>query len=344
MKLHYSNILLFVIRLNILVTSYHVNTHKKTYITLHHKQIYTSRVLSECDIQPSIYDNDAEIKSVKENFDRQTSQRFQEYEERMKDKRQKRKEERDKNIQKIIEKDKMEKSLAEKVEKGCLMCGCALGGVAASVGLFGGLGIYGSKTAAIAAARAEAMVEATAKGLAAGAEEGVKAVIAGIGTKFGVSIQGVQRFESLFTEKNDTIISLIIKSIEAEYHGSQCLPLSSRPVTVHPKPICTLAWEYSKGQRETVTLYNSIEIGVKPIVSEAQNAASVAEEKAIEDTIKISTDAVESTYVIGQNAIIASVVTILVIVLVMVIIYLVLRYRRKKKMKKKAQYTKLLNQ
>ncbi|ETW32018.1 hypothetical protein PFFCH_00544 [Plasmodium falciparum FCH/4] len=70
----------------------------------------------------------------------------------MNEKRQKSKEQRDKNVQKIIEKDKIEKSLTEKVEKGCLRCGCGLGGVAASVGLFGGLGTYGWKTAAIASA------------------------------------------------------------------------------------------------------------------------------------------------------------------------------------------------
>nr|SPJ13211.1 rifin PIR protein,putative [Plasmodium sp. DRC-Itaito] len=122
-------------------------------------------MLSECDIESSNYDNDTEMKSVKENFDRRTSQRLRKYNERMQDKRQKRKEQRDKNIQKIIEEDKREKSLAEKVEKGCLRCGCALGGVAASVGVFGGLGVYGSEMAA-------ATVAAKAAGIKAGLEEG----------------------------------------------------------------------------------------------------------------------------------------------------------------------------
>ncbi|CDO61591.1 rifin, partial [Plasmodium reichenowi] len=122
MKLHYPKILLFLFLLNILV---HNNKNKPS-ITPHHTQ--TNRSLCECDTQSSNYDKDADMKSVKENFDRRTSQRFEEYEERMKDKRQKRKEERDKNIQKIIEEDKREKSLAKKVEKGCLRCGCGLGG------------------------------------------------------------------------------------------------------------------------------------------------------------------------------------------------------------------------
>ncbi|CDO61575.1 rifin [Plasmodium reichenowi] len=135
MKVHYINILLFALPLNILV--YNKN---KPSITTHHIPIYKSRVLSECDVQSSIHDKDADMKSVKEIFDRQTSQRFQEYDERMKDKRQKRKEERDENIKKIIQKDKMDKSLVEKIEKGCLRCGCALGGGVLPVwGLVSGL-------------------------------------------------------------------------------------------------------------------------------------------------------------------------------------------------------------
>ncbi|KYN92983.1 rifin, partial [Plasmodium reichenowi] len=100
-----------------------------------------SRLLSEKDMQSSSYDNDADIKSVMQQFDDHTSQRFEEYEERMKDKRQKHKEKRDKNIEQIIKKDKMDKSLAEKVEIGCLRCGCGLGGVAASVGIFGSVAV-----------------------------------------------------------------------------------------------------------------------------------------------------------------------------------------------------------
>ncbi|ETW59921.1 hypothetical protein PFMC_04196 [Plasmodium falciparum CAMP/Malaysia] len=132
MKLHYIKILLFSLPLNILVTSSYVHDKNKPYITPH-TPTTTSRVLSECDIPTSNYDNDADMKSVKENFDRQTSQRFDEYEERMSKKRQKCKEQCEKDIKQIILKDKMEKSLAEKVEKGCLRCGCGLGGVAATL-------------------------------------------------------------------------------------------------------------------------------------------------------------------------------------------------------------------
>ncbi|ETW39110.1 hypothetical protein PFTANZ_00172 [Plasmodium falciparum Tanzania (2000708)] len=137
MKLHYSKILLFLLPLNILLTLHQVHSKNKPYMTQRLTQ--TNRSLCESDTESSIYDNDEEINSVKEIFERQMSQRFEEYEERMITQRQKRKEQRDKNIQKIIHKDKMEKNVEEKIEKGCLMCGCGLGSVAGSVGLFGGI-------------------------------------------------------------------------------------------------------------------------------------------------------------------------------------------------------------
>ncbi|ETW52026.1 hypothetical protein PFUGPA_05970 [Plasmodium falciparum Palo Alto/Uganda] len=132
MKMHYSEILFFSLSLNILITSSYAHNKNKPHIT-QHTPTNTTRVLSECNLYMPNYDNDADMKSVKENFDRQTSRRFEEYEERVKDKRQKCKEQCDKEIQKIILKDKIQKSLEEKVEKGCLRCGCGLGGVAASI-------------------------------------------------------------------------------------------------------------------------------------------------------------------------------------------------------------------
>ncbi|EWC76598.1 hypothetical protein C923_02741 [Plasmodium falciparum UGT5.1] len=151
MKLHYSKILLFVLPLNILLTLYHVHNKNKPYIT-QHTPTTTSRLLSECNINTPIYDKDADMKSVKENFDRQTSQRFDEYEERMQEKRKKRKEQCDKDIQEIILKDNMEKSLAEKVEKVCLRCGFGLGGIGAGVGIFGAIAVNEWTKAATAAA------------------------------------------------------------------------------------------------------------------------------------------------------------------------------------------------
>ncbi|EWC76537.1 surface antigen [Plasmodium falciparum UGT5.1] len=338
MKLHYTKILLFFFPLNILVTSYHAHNNKnKPSITPRYTQRYTSRVLSKCDIRSSVYDNDAKMKSVKENFDRQTSQRFDEYEERMKGKRRKRKEERDKNIQEIIEKDRMHKLLAEKVEKGCLKYGCGLGGVAASVGLFGGFGIYGWKSAALAAVKNAALAEC--------AEAGKNVVISGIIEKFGVSTMGEQALKTFFTATNYTDVSNISHLIYSQYETT-CISLSS--ATVGPEPICISVWENLLagfgGKGELFKEIRIIEKTVKTIVSSAEKAAGEALEKATEGVIKTSTATIESTYTSLQIAIIASVVALLIIALVMIIIYLVLRYRRKKKMNKKAHYTKLLNQ
>ncbi|SPJ10047.1 rifin PIR protein,putative [Plasmodium sp. DRC-Itaito] len=322
MKLHYSRRFLFALPLNILV---------------------------KCDTPSSVYDNDVDIKSVIKQFFDRTSQRFEEYEERMKVKRQKYKEQRDKNAEQIIEKDKMEKSLGEKVEKVCLKYGCGLGGVAGSVGLFGGFGIYGWKTAALAAAKKAAMVEATAKG----ATEGMAKVIELINLEFGVSTLGAQTLETVLNVINYTNEKLISESIYMQYQ-STCLCIDPGPVTVtvtvtlDPEPICIFSWEESlaalgdKGR--FVKEIKVIEKAVRTIVSKTDNTAGEALKRAAEEGIKSITSAVESIYTSCQIAIIASVVAILIIVLVMIIIYLILRYRRKKKMKKKAQYTKLLDE
>ncbi|CZT98253.1 rifin [Plasmodium falciparum NF54] len=339
MKLHYSNILLFFFPLNILVTSYHVYNKNKIYITPHHTTTTTLRMLSEYGVHTSIYKNDENMKSLKENFDRQTSQRFEEYEQRMIRKRKKYKEQCDKDIQKIIEKDKMDKSLAEKVETGCLKYGCGLGGVAGSVGLFGGFGIYGWKTAALAASKNAAVAEATAKGVA-------KAIDL-VKSTFDVQNIAGQPLETVLNVINYTDVSNIYHLIYSQYKTT-CISTSSTPVTGGPETFCISIWNKSlSGLGSNVVFVEEtkvIEATVKTIVSSAEKVAGEALEKATEGVIKTSTATIESTYASCQIAIIASVVALLIIALVMIIIYLVLRYRRKKKMNKKAHYTKLLNQ
>ncbi|SOV81646.1 rifin PIR protein, putative [Plasmodium reichenowi] len=311
MKLHYSKILLFVIPLNILA-----HNKNKPYITTRHTPITTSRVISESDIQLSNYDKDADIKSVKEIFDRQTSQRFEEYEERMKDKRQKRKEERDKNIKNIIEKDKMEKSLAEKIEKGCLRCGCGLGGVAASVGIFGAVAVNElTKAAVLAAAQ---------KGIEAGIKAGIEATIA--------KIKSSHIFDAL---SNITWFNFINESNYNTVDGLFNAVMAAIDSTNNSCP----NYGGSMG-RVCNGLRNNRNHWFRPVV------------KAAKDTTASITESVEEAEIVAANAtstqlysaIGYSVLAILIIALVMIIIYLVLRYRRKKKMKKKAQYTKLLNE
>ncbi|KNG74418.1 hypothetical protein PFMG_00601 [Plasmodium falciparum IGH-CR14] len=167
MKVHYTNILLYTVNLSILLISCHINIQKNPYIntlhTLNTTKIPTNRLLCECDLYTSIYDNDPEMNMVMQQFDERTSERFHEYDERIEEKRKKCKEQCEKDIQKIILKDKIEKELTEKfatlqtdittediptcvceksvadtVEKTCLKCGGLLGGgVEPTVGFLG---------------------------------------------------------------------------------------------------------------------------------------------------------------------------------------------------------------
>ncbi|SOS80842.1 PIR protein, putative [Plasmodium sp. gorilla clade G1] len=310
MKLHYTNILLFSLPLNILV-----NNKNKPYITPRHRQTSTSRVLSECDIDTSIYGNDPEMKSVKENFDRQTSQRFEEYEERMIKNRKKCKEQCDKDIQEIILKDKIQKSLSEKVEKGCLMCSYGLGGVATSVGLFGALAVKELTKAATAAA-----IEAAKE---AGIKAGIEAVIEEI-----KEISFIRKFlfvqwPKFINESNYKTVNGLVNAVTTAINST------GKSCPAYTGDIGRACDALSQGE----AWFSSVaQVGEKTTASTIQSV----------QTTKVATVEASSTYL--YSAIGFSVIAILIILLVMVIIYLILRYRRKKKMNKKQQYTKLLNQ
>ncbi|SOV78339.1 rifin PIR protein, putative [Plasmodium reichenowi] len=307
MKLYYSKILLFVIPLNILIISLS-NAHNKNKLYTTPGHIQTNRSLCECNTQSSIYDNDADMKSVKEIFDRQTSQRFEEYEERMKGKRQKRKEERDKNIKKIIDKDKMEKSLAEKVEKGCLRCGCALGGGVLPVwGLVSGLW-YATWSQYV-----------TQKAIQKGIEEGIATVVTQLEDltrpffSSPIDISGMVNAKTY--RSSQALYTSIYREIQKVCDGS-----------IVQEQVCTTVG--GKPLLFTTDVINATAKGID--ASKSAQAKELAELTA------------KSSHI--YSAIGYSVLAILIIVLVMIIIYLILRYRRKKKMNKKAQYTKLLNQ
>ncbi|SOS81790.1 PIR protein, putative [Plasmodium sp.] len=356
MRLHYSKILLFCLLLNIFVSSSYEHNKNKTYITPH--RTTTSRVLSACEIQKSIYD-DPDMKSVKENFDRQTSQRFEEYEERMIKKRKRCKEQCDQDVQQIILKDKIDKSLEEKVEKCCLKCGCGLGGVAASVGLIGGVAVSELKKAATAAAIVAAKKAGASQGAVAGTEAGIKAVMNVLGLDFGLSFESAQKMGLVLNGTNYTDVTFIYEAIYTKFEVSSCLP--SVPGAVHgagpvlvaspDQAFCNSVWKkfvYTRGGSGGVSIRDVLKKYVESIVKQAKITAGATEEMVTKDAtslaIENSTAAVDATYASCQTAVIASVVAILVIVFVMMIIYLILRYRRKKKMNKKLQYTKLLNQ
>ncbi|SCQ12668.1 rifin PIR protein, putative [Plasmodium gaboni] len=162
MKVHYINILLLKFLLNIL--THNRRNHK---IPIPHKP-KIHKILCEYDIYTSIYDNDPEMKSLMENFDRQTSERFREYDQRIQQNRMKCKEQCDKDIQNLILKDKIEKelkdtfgalqpyvdsdstptcmcekSLADKTDKICLNCGKNMGTITPSWSLVSCVGYTG---------------------------------------------------------------------------------------------------------------------------------------------------------------------------------------------------------
>ncbi|KNG76349.1 rifin [Plasmodium falciparum IGH-CR14] len=309
MKLHCSKILLFFFPLNILVTSYHAHNKNKPSITPH-TSTTSSRVLSEKDLQSSIYDNDEDMKSVKENFDRQTSRRFEEYEERMITQRQKYKEQRDKDIQQIILKDKIEKSLEEKVEKGCLICGCGLGGgVAPFVGLFGGLAVNEMKKAASAAST----------------KAGIAKAIEGLGDIFGLEAGSPIQWMNKIHEGNySDRMSLveIVNNLKNMCEDGQ---------VVGDSLFCQ-ASDAISGSGGGPEFSRNISV----MAADAAEAARKAASNKLAEMTSVGT--------ICSNPVVISAIVVVIIAVILLIIYLILRYRRKKKMKKKQQYTKLLNQ
>ncbi|SCM18859.1 PIR protein, putative [Plasmodium sp.] len=315
MKLQYSKILLFSLPLNILLSSSYENNKNEPYITIH-TRINTSRVLSECDTHTSIYDDDTDMKSVKENFDRQTSERFEEYEQRTITKRQKYKEQCERDIQQIILKDKIEKSLTEKVEKGCLRCGFGLGCVAAGVGIFGAIAVNEVKKAALVAAAQK------------GIEVGMAKAIDELGKIVELSQLDLFNWSSIITPTTYYKPMELVPIVSRAYYACT----DSKDASNYLFCQATKAWD----QKSSTLALQTITREAAKIAAEAGKASKATEEaQVVEVTISSSN---------AYTAIGYSVTAILIIVLVMIIIYLILRYRRKKKMNKKEQYTKLLRQ
>ncbi|SOS77440.1 rifin [Plasmodium sp. gorilla clade G1] len=381
MKLHYANILLFSLPLNILVTSSSSNVNDQSnYVNItHHKpntksaKIQTTRLLCECDLYTSIYNNDTEMKNVMENFNKQTEQRFEEYNERMNKNRQKCKEQCDKEIQKIILKDKIEKelsgtlsalqtdiqsdaiptctcqkSVADKVEKRCLKCGGILGvGVAPSLGLLGEIGGLVINNWTNTPFYKTFLVFAEKQGIAAGAKAGetmgIAKTIELVNLKFDISSIANQALETVFTAKNYADPTVITQSVYYQYQGTCLIPGADTD-----KLLCAYGMRDALVMGKVAPAEDVIREAVKGIVKEAGNAATQAANTTAKETTGGLIDAELSKITsAGANlytGIVYSVTAILIIVLVMVIIYLILRYRRKKKMKKKLQYIKLLKE
>ncbi|SOS79548.1 PIR protein, putative [Plasmodium sp. gorilla clade G1] len=351
MKVHYINMLLFVLPLNIL--EHNQRNHKSP--TPHTPKIPTTRLLCECELYaPVNYNSDRVMKKVMENFNKQTQERLHEYDDRMAEKRMQCKDQCDKEIQKIILKDKLEKqmaeqlttletkintddiptcicekSIADKMEKECLRCAQNLGGIVVpSSGVLGGIGeaaISLLKPAAITAAEKAAVTEATA-----------------LATKAGMKVVSlkIEELNKIFMNYQGFVdLSSIVNTLT--YNNGDALVQSA-------KQLIGNAWKVPGTDRTTI-FYNSVitygrETTIDPIAEAGATTynTTFATEKPLLEAAKVG--AVEATYGGYHISIIASIVAIVVIVLIMVIIYLILRYRRKKKMKKKLQYIKLLEE
>ncbi|ETW45889.1 hypothetical protein PFMALIP_06045, partial [Plasmodium falciparum MaliPS096_E11] len=346
----------------------------------------TTRTLCECELyEPANYDNDPQMKEVMDNFNKQTQQRFHEYDERMKTTRQKCKERCDKESQKIILKDKMEKqmaqqlttletkittediptcicekSVADKMEKGCLRCGSVFGGgIAPTFGLIGSVAINMWKTTEIAAAIVSAKKAGALAGEAVRIPAAIDAVIAGIKSKFSIHTLGREALKFVIDGTNYNNTEYIFKALYSKYQVSSCLPRLAVSgagrdhllLSGARGPICNAVETLYAGPGKVLTsssLQGSIQKDVEQIVAEATEAANIkAAEVTTTKTLAVETaqkGAIEAASMQLYTTIAYSILAILIIVLIMVIIYLILRYRRKKKMKKKLQYIKLLEE
>ncbi|SOS79550.1 PIR protein, putative [Plasmodium sp. gorilla clade G1] len=375
MKFSYFNILLFSVPLNILI-----NDHSKYSSCKHTSNCKTTKIyrsLCECELYaPSNYDNDTEMKRVMQQFEDRTSQKFHEYDERMQSKRMQYKEQCDKEIQKIILKDKLEKqmeqqltsletkididdiptcvcekSLADKVEKGCLRCGYGLGTVAPTVGLIGAVAVHTWKPLALKAAIAaaleanDAMISAAAN--AAGIQAGKIAVIE--------SLKSL-RVHNFWIEMSNDILKMShyneVANLTGVIYGKKFQACDAMTIEKF-EAICEpfdMHWGILKADGVTHDLLpgKSVPKVLKGIVEQAKGAADIeaanvaAAKKLVIETAQEKAIEAASTHL--YTTIAYSILAILIIVLVMIIIYLILRYRRKKKMKTKLQYIKLLNQ
>ncbi|KNC37624.1 rifin [Plasmodium falciparum RAJ116] len=361
MKVHYINILLFAVPLNILV-----NTNKKSSITPRH--IQTTRLLCECELYIPNYDNDPEMKRVMQQFHDRTTQRFQEYDEKLKEKRQICKDKCDKVIQKIILKDKIEKelteklvtldtniatkdiptcvcekSLADKTEKFCHNCGYGLGSIAPNIGLLGGPGIYGWKIAVFASVKEFAAKYGAAKGAVAGEAAGKNTIIGALQTHFHINSLNGTPLKSFFTTTRYNDITTIVGVIDTELNTSCGLN------SFDNQAICglrtKLGLEAVPGKPK-VEQIDAITRMITNVVHKSETTAEAAKtEVAATKTaaaIKMNTEAIEAATTSYYTPIIASIVAIVIIVLIMVIIYKILRYRRKKKNEEKTPIYKII--
>ncbi|SOV83999.1 rifin PIR protein, putative [Plasmodium reichenowi] len=369
MKVYYINILLFALPLNILV---HNKWNHKS-ITPRHTPI--TRLLCECELYaPANYDNDPEMNEVMQQFEDRTSERLRDYDDRMKSKRMQCKDKCDKEIQKIILKDKLEKELMDKfatlqtdiqsdsiptcvceksveakVEKGCLRCAQNMGGIVApSSGVLGeiaALSVNAWKTTAIDVATKYAMAQGVAKGAIAGKDAGMKVVIR-ILQERGIEQYCNGIYKSMLKIDSFADLKTFVNPIIAE-HDKICMVTASSD-----NPICrafdiklgVFTADGKPGPPANQLVPGMLDFIAKKAELTATDQAAKVSSATYSKIMTKQTALVEGGFNSTITSIYAAIIAIVVIILIMVIIYKILRYRRKKKMKKKLQYIKLLEE
>ncbi|SOS79748.1 rifin [Plasmodium sp. gorilla clade G1] len=342
----------FIILTNFIQSIYENNqrNHYSTAHTLENTKMPNTRLLCEYDIYACNYDNDPEMKTLKEDFDDRAAQRFREYEDRMQGKRQKCKEQCEKDIEKIILKDKIEKKLAQKfsilqtdigvddiptcvceksledkMEKTCLRCGRNLGGFVPGLGILGCFTTYFQFL--------EAMAAATEAGIKAGADVGIQEALNILNTLWNLQTFNGIPVNTLINAGNFNNPMFYVPHIEQEY-STRCLS----GILYEDTYICF--FKDLPNNNGPLALVQ----GAKDI---ANKAGEVAVAKAAEVT-KAAENAASATSTIVSNfftnPIGISIIAIIIIVVLILIIYLILRYSRKKKMERKLRYIKLLKE
>ncbi|ETW19410.1 hypothetical protein PFFVO_01587 [Plasmodium falciparum Vietnam Oak-Knoll (FVO)] len=295
---------------------------------------YTNRSLCECELyELANYDNDPQMKEVMQQFEVRTSQRFHEYDESLQSKRKQCKDQCDKEIQKIILKDKLEKqmaqqlttletkintddiptcicekSLADKVEKTCLNCGKNLGGFVPGLGLIGGSALY---------------VAAVKSSVELGIKMGMQSVISNLKGLWGlprlIDATVIKNFVTPINYCNKTSIIEFLNNI----NNSSCASQSEIP-----QLFCHMV---------------SRPGGEEELAKRVADIAEIAQETGAEAASGKFAQ-MTSVSAIFSDPVIISAIVVVCIAVILLIIYLILRYRRKKKMNKKLQYIKLLKE
>ncbi|EUT84502.1 hypothetical protein PFAG_03106 [Plasmodium falciparum Santa Lucia] len=333
MKVHCYNILLFSFTLIILLlSSSQVNNQMNHYNRAHMKNIEpikSYRSLCECELYTSMYDDDPEMKEILHDFDRQTSQRFEEYNERMNKNRQKCKEQCDRDIKNIILKDKIakelkqelttletnigtndiptcvcDKSVADKVEKTCLKCGGVLGGgVLPGWSVLGSIGFYTFVNSSA--------IKAATKG-------GIAKVLSELKEDYVLDLLFADKLASFVTTETYACPNALNQSIMVA-KATIC------KATPQARPCSTLLFDPSKiGPKVHSATTKGIEV--------AKDAAANTWNSAL------------SSPAFFSDPIVISAIVVICIALILLIIYLILRYHRKKKINKKLKYIKLLKE